>query len=305
MMSRDSAEKSALIVFTALSAVAVMGWCGLSFPPADLFNPFGIALLLGGATVYYRRRGADTFVLCLSALLQITLFSACYSVLMYSLAALGRPYIDAPLATFDRALGVSLPSIVAWSAGHPTVNQALQVAYNSLLWQTPLVLILLGFTGDRPRLEGFVRQFMLCTLACACVFAIAPAEGPFAVYDYAPSPTQAVYLQHLHSLREGTRTVISWRGAEGLITFPSFHTGWAILLAWSLRRWKWVFFPALLLNAAVILSTLTTGWHYFADVVAGAAAAAASIAVSAAWVRSPSLSTAPRLGGCVPAVAVE
>jgi membrane-associated phospholipid phosphatase len=78
-------------------------------------------------------------------------------------------------------------------------------------------------------------------------------------------------------LREGVRTAVTWRGAEGLITFPSFHTTWALLLAWAFRgRPRW-FVPSAVLNAAVIVATLTTGWHYFADVAAGAALGVAVI----------------------------
>lgn len=269
-MRRDSLFQWCAIVATVLAATALIAARGLSFPPGDAVSPLAIAVLLGLASVYYQRRGVANFVACLNALLHVTLFTACYSVLMYACGALGRPLMDDSLMRFDAACGVYLPSIVEWAAAHPHVQRGLQWAYNSLLLQTPLVIIVLGFAGDERRLARFVRQFMLGTLACAVVFAIAPAAGPFAAYGYPPNATQARYLAHLSELREGVRTVVTWRGAEGLITFPSFHTTWALLLAWAFRGRPCWFVPSAVLNAAVIVATLTTGWHYFADVAAGA-----------------------------------
>ena len=285
-MRRDSFEKLLAILLTAVAAAVAMSCLGLAFPPEDLVNPLGVAALLTGAAWYYRRSRADTFVLCLTALLHVTLYTACYSVLMYAAGAVGRPLVDDWLVACDRFCGVDVPSIKAWTDGHPDVRLGLQWAYNSLLWQTPLLIIVLGFSGDRLRLEGFVRAFMLSTLVCVVVFALWPAQGPFAAYDYPPNATQARYLEHLAGLRDGTRTMISWRGAEGLITFPSFHTCWAILLAWGLWRHRWLSAPVVILNATVILSTLTTGWHYFTDVLGGMVTAGAAVAVSIAWARS-------------------
>lgn len=284
-MSRDSRDKLALIVATVVATAVLMSARGLSFPAEDAVNPLVIAGLLAAGAIWYRRKGEETFVLCLSALLQVTLYTACYSVLMYAVAALGRPLVDDSLRHADAALGVHVPALVDWSRSHPEIERLLQLAYNSLLWQTPAVIVLLGFTGDSRRLTGFVRQFMLSTLACAVIFALWPAEGPFSAYRFSPSATQARYLEHLHSLRDGARTLITWRGAEGLITFPSFHTCWAILLAWSVSGRRFLFPLAVVLNGAVIVSTMTTGWHYFADVLGGIGLAVGAIAVSTVWER--------------------
>ena len=102
--------------------------------------------------------------------------------------------------------------------------------------QTLVVILLLGFQSDRKPLELFVMRFMIALLITAAVFSIAPARGPFAAYGYEPNPTQQSYLEHLEGLRSGERTVVSLRDAEGLVTFPSFHTAWAILLAANWRR---------------------------------------------------------------------
>lgn len=282
--SRDALEKLGCISATAAAAALLAVGLGLSLPPRDLLNPLGIAALLGCAMWFYRRRNAETFVLCLEALLHVTLYTACFSVLMYAVGAIGRPFVDDRLVELDAVLGLHVPSVKAWADAHPQVNGVLRLAYNSLLWQTPLVIAVLGLGGDRSRLEGFVRQFMASTLLCAMVFALWPAEGPFVAYGFAPNASQAAYLDHLHGLRDGTRTVITWRGAEGLITFPSFHTCWAMLLAWALRGRGWLTVAALLLNVAVILSTMTTGWHYGCDVLGGGLTAVLAITASQVWV---------------------
>lgn len=282
-MSRDHLHKLALIGTVAVMAGLWMAACGLRFPVDDLLSPLVLGLLLGGAAHFYHRRGEVNFVHCLHALLHITLYTSAFCVLMYAVAATGRPLVDDWLSRADAVCGVYLPAVVAWTRAHPNVERLLQFAYNSLLWQTPLVIVLLGFTGDRLRLEGFVRQFMIGSLICAAIFTLWPAAGPFAAYGFDPSPTQARYLEHLHGLREGSRKVVTWREAEGLITFPSFHTCWAILLAGAVRRWPMVFAASVLLNGLVIMSTLTTGWHYFADVLGGAATAGIALAASAVW----------------------
>jgi membrane-associated phospholipid phosphatase len=92
-----------------------------------------------------------------------------------------------------------------------------------------------------------------------------------------PSADQSRFLDHFLSLRDGSRSVISYRGAEGLITFPSFHVAWALLMVWALRGNRRVFAAFAVLNAMLIVSTMTTGWHYFADVLGGVAVAVAAV----------------------------
>jgi hypothetical protein len=249
----------------------------LHFPAFDAIEPAAIAVGLSGAAVFYYHRDVPQFVAGLIGLALITTFSACYSVLMYAEAALAMPLADSGLQAFDASCGVSLPRIVAWAAEHPDFATGLKWAYDSLLWQTPAVIAFLSFTDRQRELRGFITQFMVAALLCAVIFAALPAAGPFASYGYPADSSQARFLEHFNMLRDGSRTLISWRAAEGLITFPSFHTTWAILLAWSLRTSHGLRGPAGLLNAAVILSTMTTGWHYFADVLGGVATAIAAI----------------------------
>jgi len=277
---RDFRLKLAILAVTALTGGALALAAGLRFPWTDGIAPLAIVATLGPCAAFYQRRHADAFVGTLLAVIQLLLFTACFTVLMYSVAALGAPLCDDALIRIDVALGIHVPDIAAWAKQRPVLNLVITLAYDSVLPQTLLLVLLLGFSGDRQPLEQFVLRFMVALLITAAIFSVAPAAGPFAVYGLEMNPTQAAYLSQLEQLRDGTMTSVSLADTEGLVTFPSFHTAWAILLAvavWHRKR-LFPFFAAI--NALVIVGTLTTGWHYVIDVLAGAALAAATIAAT-------------------------
>lgn len=268
-----------LIGLTCVTAAALCEVQSLEVPLSDVWPLAGLLLALAGLALYYRKRGEAAFVLSLTSLAQIVLFVASYVVLMYAVATFARPLMDRQLAAFDKLCGVSVPAICAWAGAHPLIEWVLNFAYDTLLVQTALVLIVLGLSNDRAALEEFIASFMLSALVSLGLFALFPADGPFVTYGLPPSLDQAQFLDHFRTLRDGTRTLATYRGAEGLITFPSYHAAWAVLITWSLRRCRRPLFAAVLgLNLLVIVSTMTTGWHYFADVLGGAVVAAGSIA---------------------------
>ena len=55
----------------------------------------------------------------------------------------------------------------------------------------------------------------------------------------------------------------------GIVAFPSFHVFFALNLTWAARSIKPLMTLLLVLNTLNIMATMTTGWHFFADVVAG------------------------------------
>ena len=288
-----------LIGLTFLAAVALCGARSLEVPPRDLVPPAALLLALAGMAAYYRRRDEAAFVLSLTALGQIVAFVTCFIVLMYAVATFARPLVDQPLAAFDAWCGVTVPAVRQWAAAHPLVDLLLNFAYDTLLYQTALVLIVLGLTGDRAALEGFIASFMVSALVSLSLFALFPAEGPFVTYGLEPSLDQAQFLDHFRALRDGTRTLATYRGAEGLITFPSYHVAWAIVITWSLRHCRRPLFVTVFgLNLLVIASTMTTGWHYFADVLGGTAVAAASIAALSPLTRAMALDGSATGGQC-------
>ena len=272
LLSRDAVVKLGLITATAVGTAIVVSALGLHFPLRDIVRPLLLTAVLWAVARYYLGRGVQKFVLCTSSLAYLVMFCASFVVLMYALAATRRPLIDEQLLRVDHRLGFQLPELLAWMKSHPLLDRVLAVAYDTLLPQTILVIAVLGFRADNDALRKFILRFMVCALVTVILFCLLPALGPFAAAGSSPNATQIRTLEQLQAMRSGARTTVTWRDAEGLITFPSFHTIWAILMALAYRRHRiqFAFFGAL--NALVIVSTLTTGWHYLSDVLGGVVA---------------------------------
>ena len=275
-ISRDSAVKWGVIAGIVAAGAALCAWRGLSLTPGTLTPPIIYLGLIVLPAIYYYLRREDRFVLCLATLAQTIAFIASFTVLMYALATFARPLCDAQLAAFDAWCGVNVASVRQWTNDHAAVRWVMDAAYGTLLFQLPVIIIVLGLLGDRRSLETFVLQDIVAALLTAAVFAVLPADGPFSVYGYEPSPDQAHYLEHFRALRNGDMRSVTLQEAAGLVTFPSFHAAEALLMALAFRHRRGLFAAFGALNLLVALSTMTTGWHYFADVVAGLAVGAFS-----------------------------
>ncbi|HVX59888.1 MAG TPA: phosphatase PAP2 family protein [Pirellulales bacterium] len=270
-ISRDSAVKWGVIAGIAAAGAALCAWRGLSLTPGTLTPPIVYLGLIGLPAIYYYFRREDRFVLCLATLAQTIAFIASFTVLMYALATFARPLCDVQLAAFDAWCGVNVASVRQWTNDHAAFRWVMDAAYGTLLFQLPVIIIVLGLLGDRRSLETFVLQDIVAALLTAAVFAALPADGPFSFYGYEPSPDQAHYLEHFRALRSGDLRTVTLQEAAGLVTFPSFHAAEALLMALAFRHRRGLFAAFGALNLLVALSTMTTGWHYFADVVAGLA----------------------------------
>jgi membrane-associated phospholipid phosphatase len=113
----------------------------------------------------------------------------------------------------------------------------------------------------------------LITIVLAGLF---PAAGAYAYH----APESALFnnlnpnaglwhIEHYEGLRNGSYRLIGLGQMQGLVTFPSFHTCFAITLAWCFRDFRWLFPIAIAVCGAVLVSTLTEGGHYLVDVLAG------------------------------------
>ena len=182
-------------------------------------------------------------------------------------ARLHAPLQDARLASIDTSLGVSVPAITAWASHH----QAGALLNECYLLLAPLLLLAVFV----PALTGRVRtarEFVLANLAAFAltvpILATMPAVGPWYHFHFIPNPTQIACQFQLLSLRTPGIYTLTNQGA-GIVAFPSFHVFWSLLCAYSLWGFKRVRPLTALIATLIIISTLTTGWHYFTDVIGG------------------------------------
>ncbi len=254
-----------------LSAIAVLslGLClglGIQLKLADFWPPFWFTGLLCAGAYFYARRGIYSFSLCFKALAILVGGSTILGPLTYAVANTRWPWVDDKLAAIDAAFGLSAGAVAVWTAQHPWFDLAMRLIYSSVFPQLILIVVVLGFAGDK-QLELFVTRFMLAGLITCGLFAFFPAQGSCAYFGF-PTPDHYVgVLSELRRIRLGL-TAISWKDIEGIVTFPSFHTIWAVLLAVAYRG-RWQFLPVAILNTLVLFSCITTGMHYFADVAGG------------------------------------
>jgi membrane-associated phospholipid phosphatase len=71
-----------------------------------------------------------------------------------------------------------------------------------------------------------------------------------------------------------------------IVCLPSFHAIWAILCAAALGGFRPLCIPVALLSGLIIASTVRTGQHYFANVLAALISSALAIAFARACTRN-------------------
>ena len=279
-----------IIAWTGVAAFSLLVHHQMTFEFSSAATAVGTIFLLTPFAVIFERRGIAPFVNLLTGFLCMVAFNVFLSILTYAGTPLNAPLADRWLKACDARLGIHLPSIVEWTTAHPSAKAVFDAAYPSVMLSTLLALVVLGLDQDRRQLQAFVLQFMFAGLLTTIIFFLWPAEGPFAAYGYESRPDQQRFLEHFHALRSGRFHRVSLNQLEGLITFPSFHTAWALLVAWGFRNHRWLCVPMLILNVMVVISTLTTGWHYGCDVIGGILVAV--IAASATHKLIPCLESA-------------
>jgi membrane-associated phospholipid phosphatase len=116
---------------------------------------------------------------------------------------------------------------------------------------------------------------MIAALVAFIFFLWMPAEGTFCDFGRTPTGWEVHYLQHFRALRAGQFQAFNFAEAEGLITFPSFHVVWALLIFMAVRQHRILRWLFAVVEAAVIVSAITAGGHYLVDLFAGALLTAA------------------------------
>lgn len=197
---------------------------------------------------------------------------------------LGRafPLRDALLVRLDAHLGFNIAAVAHWASLHWVVR-AINFSYPLLTPFLVLAILLPGLTGKARSVKRLLVANLVAFALGVPVFALVPAVGPWYGEEFAPSRTQAVCQTDLLLVREPGAYE---HQPAGVICFPSFHVMWAILSAEALGCFRWLRWPAWILAGLIVVATMTTGWHYFTDVLGGFALAAIAVGAARGLVRS-------------------
>jgi len=186
---------------------------------------------------------------------------------------MGMSLRDNSFAWLDQSIGVSVPGVMAWASNH-WLGELASTSYVFLIPMIPICFLLPALTGKVKHAQQFLTANLIAFALGLSLFTLLPAVGPWYGYHLSATPDQASCQLSQLVLRTPGPYVFH---LNGVVCFPSFHVIWAILCA----RAVWCFWPLRIpvsvLSGLIVLSTMTTGWHYFVDVLAGAIVASLSI----------------------------
>ena len=263
---------------------------------AYLFLVLIVPVTVGASYYYGHMRNEPSISTMFSATGFLVVFPTGCCLLSYLALTISGHRIDDQLATLDRHLGVSWPAIMAFAADHPLLTAGLRLAYNSIVPQTLLLVLLLGWTHKASDLYGLCLAIGCAALTTIAVWTAFPSFGAFSVYHMPHAVAAKLhivedgsYARQLAFMLKNGPGFITPSELRGIVGFPSYHTVQAIVLAWYARHIPYVRWGALILNLVVICSTPIHGGHHLVDLFGGAIVATAAILIADVTVR--------RLGG--------
>jgi hypothetical protein len=274
-----------LLMACACSVVLLITVLACKLTSLRLPNPLGITIALAFASavvftlaIYWHEKEKVDLRDATLTIPWVLLLAATLPPLVLAAARLDMPLQDANLARFDQWFGISVPNIVSWSSRH-WVGNLINRTYTLLSPLLILSVFLPALTGKVNNAQQFVLANLIAFAIGLPLFALLPAIGPWYGYHVAATPHQIDCQTAILLFRAPEHRVTHM---DAIICFPSFHVIWAIFCAAALWGFRFLRIPVALLSGMIVVSTVTTGWHYVSDVAAGIAVAFISLTVAKA-----------------------
>ncbi len=267
---------------------------------------FGAGMLVVAAGQVYRYRGRDEKIaLATAAAGLFVIYSNAAAAFNYLIIPFAGARIDTALMAVDAALGFHWSSFVEAMAHYPRFATLLGYVYMSSIPQLVILILILGFTGDRARLHRFLLTGVFGSLLAIAFWLFAPSSGPAAYQTISAETLSRIpmvvgngYGEELNRLFSEGVTRLSPSDALGLIAFPSFHTVMAVMAVWFVPR-RLLLRPLVWgLNMLMLPAILLHGGHHLVDIGGGFAAFAIALVlanrVCALLEREPAVSAGTR-----------
>ena len=268
-----------LLFGSLLIVIAMMGWADLGMDFLKASNAKYVLLLIALAGIRYMLRAhaqgwqrvARDFCEYAGFFVFISLLGATAT---YPAAAATSGFVDPALARIDALLGFKWMDWYILVVKNPWLQTAGSLAYANIYMSPVLLLGGLAISGERARAQLFLFSFWFAALITVFAFLAFPAVGPLAYVWQGPvpyMPTSALYqAEFIPLLRDNLFYMVDLGALQGLVCAPSFHTAAAVIyiaMAWQCRYLRW---PLLVINSAMLLSTPVEGTHYLIDMIGGA-----------------------------------
>ena len=174
--------------------------------------------------------------------------------------------IDYHLVKWDHLLGFDVITFMAWVHSVPHLFDVFWNSYNTWEYQiffTPICLALLKRSKE---INRFFISSAICLLICNLIYYFFPTIAPAGIlhspYFIDPEYHLATRFYEIHQ----SLPITNYDG--GMVSFPSGHVMYALLILVAWRKVKVVFYPLLVLNTLLIIGTMAIGAHYLVDVIA-------------------------------------
>ena len=241
----------------------------------------------GGLTwCYTRYRNMLLFQRIVENILSLLIVTMPLVIISYVALRAGFPLTDKYLIALDAKLGFDGAGFIRFVESQPVLASVLLAAYQAIAPQLSLIPVVLLCLHHPLRAYRFISAYIIMVLICCAVAVSFPAEGAYTAYGFSPgdfsnlNPYFAfVYLDQLYKVLHDSSIVFTFRGAIGILTFPSVHAGVAALCIWGIWPIRQLRYWVLGLNLLMMVSTFSHASHYIVDVFAGVALALLSLVI--------------------------
>ena len=265
-----------ILAVGALDAV-LMTLSGLSLAPWPALGRIAVAaLLMLGAAVYGLSGRSLRISATLLATAELLLFMFFGVMLSYLAIRAGMPFVDDRLASWDQALGFDWRAYHQMFAEYPWLVGATGILYTTSVAQIGLMILMLGFCGRLAHLVDFVAGLMITGFVTVTLGALLPALGAHHHFGV-PDNGVAFFVTDIVDAHSGALQVLDVSRAQGLVVFPSYHTIISLMIIFAAWPLRYVRYPALAINIALIAGVPIWGSHYLVDIIAATAISAATL----------------------------
>jgi membrane-associated phospholipid phosphatase len=276
-------------------------WLGLSarISIAPMWVVGNLVLSFGGILLIIframRPQIFDWFLHRLWCVLLCTLISAVLmrnlQVLSHLIMSTNLPMADDTLMAWDKGLGFDWLAYSKFITSSPAVTSALFFAYNQLTFGglAAVAAVIIALNMRRRSIE-IIYLVVVTALICITTAAYFPARATMALLGDAELlsrlqiGTGVLHVEQLMALRGDGLIFMTPDNMQGLVSFPSFHTCMALIIAWCCRGHWLTSIVGIIVGAAIIAGTPIFGGHYLVDVLGGAAVFALALIAWRNWI---------------------